>query len=103
MAERTNQRIQIFDLNGKLLGKWTDIGSPWSLWYVGREDSVYMADGVNMRVVKVNMSGDVVGVLSAPGKAPGQFDAPHGIAVDSAGNIYVAEVANQRVQKFEKR
>ncbi|SPE30812.1 conserved exported hypothetical protein [Candidatus Sulfopaludibacter sp. SbA3] len=102
VGERTNQRIQIFDLEGKLLGKWTGIGSPWSLCYVAREDAVYMADGVNMRVVKLNMNGDVVGVLGAAGKAAGQFDGPHGIAVDTTGAIYVAEVGNQRVQKFVK-
>ncbi|MGA9623164.1 MAG: peptidyl-alpha-hydroxyglycine alpha-amidating lyase family protein [Bryobacteraceae bacterium] len=102
VADRTNERIQIFDLDGKFLGKWTGIGVPWSLFYVPREDAVYMADGVNMRVVKLNMNGDVVGVLGGPGKAPGQFDQPHGIAVDSTGAIYVAEVGNQRVQKFVK-
>ena len=103
VAERTNERIQIFDLEGGLLGKWTDIGAPWSIAYVAREDAVYMADGVNMRVVKLDMKGDVTGVLGGPGKAPGQFDQPHGIAVDSTGAIYVAEVANQRVQKFVKQ
>ena len=102
VAERTNQRIQIFDLEGKLLGKWTDIGSPWALAYVAREDAVYMADGANLRVVKLNMNGDVVGVFGGPGKGPGQFDGPHGIAVDSTGAIYVTEVTNQRVQKFVK-
>jgi len=102
VAERTNERIQIFDLEGKLLGKWTGMGAPWSLFYVAREDAVYMADGVNMRVVKLNMNGDVVGTLGGPGKGPGQFDQPHGIAVDSTGAIYVAEVGNQRVQKFVK-
>jgi DNA-binding beta-propeller fold protein YncE len=103
VAERTNQRIQIFDLEGKLLGKWTAIGAPWSITYVAREDMVYMADGVNMRVVKLNMDGVVTGVLGGPGKALGQFDQPHGIAVDSTGAIYVAEVGNQRIQKFVKR
>ena len=28
------------------------------------------------------------------GEAPGQFIAPHGVAVDSRGDIYVAEVSN---------
>ena len=103
VAERTNQRIQIFDLAGKPLGKWVDIGAPWSITYVAREDAVYMADGLNMRLVKLNMNGDVIGVLGGPGKAPGQFDQPHGVAVDSTGAIYVTEVANQRVQKFIKQ
>ena len=103
VAERTNQRIQIFDLEGKLLEKWIDIGSPWSLAYVAAEDAVYMADGVNNRVVKLNMKGDVLGVLGGPGKGPGEFDAPHGISVDSTGALYVVEVNNRRVQKFVKQ
>jgi DNA-binding beta-propeller fold protein YncE len=103
VAERTNQRIQIFDLDGKLLGKWTGIGSPWSIFYAAGEDAIYMADGDNGRVSRLNMNGDVVGVLGGPGKAPGQFDAPHGVAVDSTGAIYVAEVNNRRVQKFVKQ
>jgi DNA-binding beta-propeller fold protein YncE len=34
------------------------------------------------------------------GHFPGQFDLPHGIAVDSKGNVYVAENRGRRVQKF---
>src|SRR5438034_1306894 len=35
-----------------------------------------------------------------PGGGKGQFDNPHGIAVDSARNIFVADTANGRIQKF---
>ena len=34
------------------------------------------------------------------GQLPGEFDQPHGIAVDSKGNVYVAENRGKRVQKF---
>ncbi len=34
------------------------------------------------------------------GHFPGQFDQPHGIAVDSKGNVYVAENRGKRIQKF---
>ena len=34
------------------------------------------------------------------GHFPGQFDQPHGVAVDSRGNIYVTENRGRRVQKF---
>lgn len=35
-----------------------------------------------------------------PGRYPGQFTLPHGIAVDSAGRVYVAEQEGRRIQRF---
>jgi DNA-binding beta-propeller fold protein YncE len=35
-----------------------------------------------------------------PGSYPGQFTLPHGIGVDSDGNVYVAEQEGQRIQRF---
>jgi len=100
VADRNNDRIQVFDQSGRFLAKWDKVGTPWGLDYVAAEDVVYMADGKNDRVVKVNMEGQVLGVLGGHGKAPGKFDFPHSIAVDSSGAIYVAEIKNWRVQKF---
>lgn len=102
VADRDNQRVQIFDQNGKFLGKWTDVGAPWGLDYVERENAIYMCDGVNNRIVKLNLDGQILGVLSSYGKIPGKLDFPHTIAVDSTGAIYVAEIKNWRVQKFVK-
>lgn len=100
VADRTNARVQIFDQNGKFLGKWTDVGAPWGLYYVKRDNAIYMCDGVNDRISKMSLDGRVLGVLSSHGKEPGKLDFPHSIAVDSTGAIYVAEIKNWRVQKF---
>jgi DNA-binding beta-propeller fold protein YncE len=100
IADRTNQRVQIFDASGKFLGKWTDIGAPWGLQYVTRENAIYMCDGLNNRVVKLNLEGQILGVLGSWGKIPAKLDFAHNIAVDSTGAIYVAEIKNWRVQKF---
>ncbi len=102
VADRENARIEIFDQEGKFLGKWTNFGTAWGLAYVPRENAIYVADGKNDRVVKVNMEGQITGVLGSHGKVAGKFDYPHSIAVDSTGAIYVAEVLNWRVQKFVK-
>lgn len=100
VADRTNNRVQIFDASGNLLGKWTDLGQPWGLYYAKNEDAIYMADGENNRVVKVNLDGQILGTLGGFGKAPGKFDFAHHLSVDSSGSIYVAEIKNWRVQKF---
>jgi DNA-binding beta-propeller fold protein YncE len=102
VADRTNNRIQVFDLNGKFLAKWTDVGQPWGLAYAEKENALYMADGENNRVVKLNTEGQILGQLSSFGKAPGKLDFAHHLAIDSDGSIYVAEIKNWRVQKFAK-
>ncbi len=100
VADRTNERVQIFDQDGTFLGKWTDIGAPWGLDYVAREDAIYMCDGKNNRIVKLNLEGQILGTLGSFGKLPGELDYAHSIAVDSSGAIYVVEIKNWRVQKF---
>jgi hypothetical protein len=85
VADRNNKRVQIFDQDRKFLGKWTDVGSPWGL-YVKSENALYMCDGVNQRIVKLNLDGQVLGVLSSYGKVPGKLDFPHYLAVDRSSS-----------------
>lgn len=100
VADRLNERVQIFDQRGKYLGKWTGLGSPWGLAFSAKENSFYMCDGKNNRIIRVNLDGQVTGALSGYGKVQGRLDFPHHMAIDSEGSIYVAEIRNWRVQKF---
>ena len=101
VADRRNERIQIFDESGKFLGKWTGIGAPWGLVYVAKEEAIYMCDGKYSRILKLNLEGQVLGVLSSWGKAPGKIDFAHSIAADpSDGSLYTVEIKNWRVQKW---
>jgi DNA-binding beta-propeller fold protein YncE len=102
VADRTNERVQIFDQSGKFLGKWTGIGAPWGLHYAARENAMYMADGKNNRIIKLNLDGQVQGVLGSYGRTQGKLDFAHHLAVDSEGSIYVVEIKNWRVQKFAR-
>jgi DNA-binding beta-propeller fold protein YncE len=99
VADRVNQRVQIFDRQGKFMGKWTGLGVIQGLYYVKREDVLYMYD-LNARVLKVNLDGKVLGVIGSFGKSPGKIDVPHYLAVDSTGAVYVADFRNWRVEKF---
>lgn len=100
VADRNNERIQVFDPEGRFLAAWTHVGSPWGLYYVAREEAIYMVDGKYNRLVKLALDGKVLGVYGEFGKIPGKFDFAHNVAVDSSGAVYVAEIKNWRVQKF---
>lgn len=104
VADRTNERVQVFDEEGKFLAKWTGIGAPWGLAYSPREQAIYMCDGKYNRISKLNLEGQVLGVMSSWGKAPGKVDYVHSIAIDPADNsLYTVEIKNWRVQKWVPR
>jgi len=46
-------------------------------------------------------SGKMLGSFGRVGRYPGEFDQPHGIAVDSKGNVYIADNRGRRIQKFK--
>lgn len=62
-----------------------------------------MSDGKDERVLKLNLKGEILGVLGEPGKGVGQFDFAHSLAVGPKSEIYVGEILNWRVQKFVKK
>jgi hypothetical protein len=64
--------------------------------------NTYISDGyINSRVAKFDKNGDWIKSWGEPGKGPGQFNTPHSIALDNAGNVYVADRGNRRIQVFD--
>ena len=61
-----------------------------------RNLSVFTAFAVH----RFTAAGEFLQRWGTDGFAPGQFDSPAGVAVDRAGNVYVADTNNNRVQKF---
>ncbi|MBH60371.1 MAG: peptidylglycine alpha-amidating monooxygenase [Dehalococcoidia bacterium] len=104
VADRENFRLQIFDTEGNFIDQW-HIHHPMSVT-TDKEDNIYVGEMGPPPVQEgVKNLGNCVSILNPEGKLierlgdelPGsndnQFVAPHGIAVDSKGSIYVAEVA----------
>ncbi|MBM3740604.1 MAG: 6-bladed beta-propeller [Acidobacteria bacterium] len=102
VGDRENYRMQVFDSDGKFITQWKHVGSPWGI-AVTQSDEIFMCDGHNNRILKLNLNGDVLGVLGASGKLPGQFDFVHHMALGPGGSIYTAEIKNWRAQKFIAR
>jgi hypothetical protein len=59
---------------------------------------------IGARVSIHTLKGKVVARLGKPhgGMLPGQFTSPHGIAVDSGGNIFVGELTGRSWSRFSK-
>ena len=102
VGDRENKRIEIFDADGKFIKEWTHVGYPYGIT-ITPDQFLYMADGKNERILKMNLNGEILGALGEPGKGEGQFGWAHSVAVGSKGEIYVAEILNWRVQKFMKK
>jgi DNA-binding beta-propeller fold protein YncE len=77
---------------------------------VAPNGDIFVADGhgdypvpkTNDRMVKFAKDGTFIKAWGHHGSAPGDFDVPHALAMDSAGRLFVADRANSRIQIFDQ-
>jgi sugar lactone lactonase YvrE len=107
VADRENFRVQVFDLDGSFIEQWhlyrpaavaSDTQSGLR-FYVGEHSPHKIQKGVprlGCRIKVLDEAGNELARFGGelPGHEPDQFMDPHGIAVDSSGDVYVAEVCN---------
>ena len=102
VADRENNRIQFFTLDGEYIEEWGDLLQPDTI-YIDEDDLVYIAE-LGQRISIMTLDGEVISQWGSErgSTVPGEFLAcPHGIWLDSHGDIYVGEVqADARLQKF---
>jgi len=112
VTDRENHRIQIFREDGKFLTQWTDLFRPTDLC-IDREGIVYVSE-LCRRVSVFTLEGELLARWGNEQHAPDAplFVAPHAIAIDSQGSLYVGEVSMTHakvnkgvntVQKFIRR
>ncbi len=113
VADRENHRVQVFDSNGRFETQWGNMAMASCLCMDQTDPVLYVgeffagiaqnASGVGNwtgkrlgpRVTVMSTSGEVLARVGdqPTGPEPGRFYAPHGIAVDSRGDLYVGDVS----------
>jgi DNA-binding beta-propeller fold protein YncE len=101
VADRENQRIQIFDDDGKFVRELKYAGLPCGLEIGPRY--IYMVNGFAGQLLRLDLNGNVLAAAGKSGKGVGEFGEAHYVAVSPKGEIYVADTVNSAVQKFVKR
>ncbi len=102
VADRENMRIQRFDTAGTLLREWRFDAMVCAL-FLHSDGYLYMTTGFDGELARVDSEGNVLGSIGSPGTGNGQFGEAHALTLDAAGNAWIADVINRRVQKFAKQ
>ena len=110
VADRRGNRIQVFQQNGefvmeKIIAPETLASGSAFVIALSPDDNqewLYLADGTNHKVWILHREDlEIVGQFGRGGRQVGQFLRPHGMGIDSHGNLYVGEASTgRRVQKF---
>jgi hypothetical protein len=104
VSDRGNRRMQVFDENGKFIEQWPfENPSSVNTLYIGADRKIWAFDDTTSHVVQYDSEGHLLYAWGALGDYPGALFNMHGASVDQEGNLYVAEVAGGRVQKFRPR
>ena len=114
VCDRQGDRIQVFDKMGTFKKNiWVRTGTPTlpdprgTVWWIAfsrdpEQKYMYVMNGRNEQLhVLDHASGTILSSFGRPGHQLGNFTHGHAIAVDSKGNIYIAETdTGRRIQKF---
>ena len=96
VADRGNNRVQVFDTSGKHLATWSGFGNPFGLlWTRGR---LLVSDGDAHKVIELDENGKV----AAEWGNGEMLKLPHLMTIGRDGTLYIAEVNGQRVQMFRR-
>ena len=111
ISDRENSRIQIFNSEGKFLDEWTDVIRPTDV-FIDDDDVVYISE-FSLRVSIYTIDGQLLSRVAnrSNDKEAALFHAPHALAVDAHGDLYVGEVSltnagvdkgTRTIQKFAR-
>jgi DNA-binding beta-propeller fold protein YncE len=101
VADRNRWRVQIFSPEGMLINNWTHIGKPFGIVHT-IEGYLYICDGTNARVSKVDKTGKIIGFFGKLGENEGEISTAHDISIGPNGDILLGHL-DGRAQLFIKK
>jgi DNA-binding beta-propeller fold protein YncE len=101
VADRENQRVQIFDPDGTFVRQMKYAGLPCNV-HIGTPHT-YLVNGFAGQILQLDGAGRVLAATGRPGTGPGEFGEAHSIAVSSREELYVADPINATLIKFVRR
>lgn len=111
VVDSDNHRVQIMTIKENKVAKVQNLGSKGAKVnqfffpaFVARQgDRLVVTDCDNNRVVQMKVDGSQFSSFGTQGNKDGAMSRPTGVAVDSFGNIIIAEMGNNRVQVFDNK
>jgi DNA-binding beta-propeller fold protein YncE len=98
VADRENNRIQIFDADGKYLEEWGGMARPCDI-YIDADEILYVPELDGFMSI-LSLEGDIIATWDSPLDA-GIGNGAHAVWVDSHGDIYVNQnVEGHRLVKY---
>ena len=104
-------KVHRFTSGGKFISSWgsnedkpggfggrADLPGPTGIC-IDQKNRVWVAS-TNNRIQLFTADGEYLLGFGKKGEGPGEFHTPHGLTVDSRGNLYVVDTTNNRIQKF---
>jgi DNA-binding beta-propeller fold protein YncE len=112
VADRENDRIQIFEADGEFIEEWSGKGTwrPYGIDIDPAHNHVFVIDGgvqpyglpYRSAIVVLDSNGTVLDRIGRFGNQDGQFIMGHDIALDRLGGVLVADVLGRRLQRFKR-
>jgi len=103
VGDQENHRLQVFSPTGEFVRRWGDaqFAHIHDVGIDGASGNIFVGDYELDTLRKFSPTGELLATYGGTGVGPGQFNGVWGISTDSAGNVYVADTFNRRVQKFD--
>jgi DNA-binding beta-propeller fold protein YncE len=116
VGDRENNRIQIFDQDGKYLDEWRQFGRPSGI-FITADDTIYVADSESgpdtgarelpgiKKGIRIGSArdGSVRAFIEDMESTTGDHSGAEGVGVDAQGNVYGAVVRRQMLERHVKK